>query len=55
MIRRKELTALIERVSALEEDLKRLIKAQGAEKSPDEDTISYEEVIDQWLNGREER
>ena len=55
MIKRKELSALTKRISALEEGLERLIKAQGAEKVPDGDTISYEEVIDQWLNGREER
>lgn len=45
----KELQA---RVLAIENELKQLNETQGPKKEENNSKLSYEEVIDQWLNGK---
>lgn len=40
------------RVLALEDQLNQLKQTQGPKKKENSSQLSYEEVIDQWLNGK---
>lgn len=53
MFKSKELKKLEARVSALEKDLKALFSAPLPSPQPNDRKISYEEVINEWLCGKE--
>lgn len=48
----KILKELDKRVQSLEDQLKLLKQTQGVEKEESSSKLSYEEVVDQWLNGK---
>jgi hypothetical protein len=48
----KILRELEERISALENQLSKLNQEHSVEKGQDGSKLSYEEVVDQWLNGK---
>lgn len=49
---KKKLQDLEKRISALEAEIKSHIKYNDPEPQKQNDTLSYEEVIDIWLNGK---
>lgn len=52
MTKSKRITLLEERVSELEKALSSLFSKEPEVESKEKPTLSYEEVIDQWLNGK---
>lgn len=50
---RKQISELEKRISALEAELDSVIRSFFSEYNKKEDTVTYEEVMDQWLNGKE--
>jgi len=53
MLKSKEIKRLNERINALEERLNSLVSAGTAAKTEAKATLSYEEVITEWLCGKE--
>lgn len=52
MTKNKRITLLEEKVSELEKALCTLISSTQGTESQEKTELSYEEVIDQWLNGK---
>ena len=55
MTKNKRISQLEERVKALETELDTLFKSVFSTNAERADIITYEEVIDQWLNGKAEK
>lgn len=55
MTKNKRITELEKRVKALEAEFDTLLKSISCTNVGKMDEITYEEVIDQWLNGKTER
>ena len=55
MTKNKRITQLESRVQALERELEALFNAISYEKDLNEEKFTYEEVIDQWLNGKTQK
>ena len=52
MTKRKKISELENRVSALESSIKALFSNEIGQKAVKHTTLSYEEVISEWLNGK---
>ena len=52
MFNSKKIKELEARISALERQFTSVLSPQGAKDGSGSTEISYEEVIDQWLNGK---
>lgn len=53
MLKSKTLKALEKRIESLEKELNALISSFSAQKPINKNEISYEEVINEWLCGKE--
>ena len=54
MTKSKRITLLEQRVSELEKALSALFCSEPEGENRESPTLSYEEVIDQWLNGKKQ-
>lgn len=52
MLKSKQIKALEKRLSALETELKTVLSALSCQEPPSSNKISYEEVINEWLCGK---
>lgn len=53
MFKSNKLKALERRISVLEKELKAVISALSSQEQPSKSSNSYEEVITEWLCGKE--
>lgn len=55
MTKKKKLSELEKRISALEASINLLISRETSKESCEKSQLSYEEVISEWLNGTESK